>query len=147
MNKPAFPQMHVLCNHCRAESTALVMAQTQQWCCNIWSWLLSVLQDKSDSVMALAEDHRNDILSNATAIACGIGASFSRKVWWIDPAGAILISLYIIWSWAVICKGQVCCIICIWQLHHGVAAGRKLFAWILIWVCIASSSILVQRGL
>ncbi|KAK9799415.1 hypothetical protein WJX73_005545 [Symbiochloris irregularis] len=28
-------------------------------------------------------------------------------VWWIDPAGAILISLYIIWSWAVICKGQI----------------------------------------
>ena len=65
------------------------------------------LQHKSDSILALAEDHRNDILSNATAIACGIGASQSRKVWWIDPVGAILISFYIIWSWALICKSQV----------------------------------------
>ena len=71
-------------------------------------WLYCVrLQSKSDSVMALAEDHRNDILSNSTAIACGIGASTSRKVWWIDPAGAILISMYIIWSWMLICKSQV----------------------------------------
>ena len=72
----------------------------------LWFYCVA-LQDKSDSVMALAEDHRNDILSNMGAIACGIGASMSRKVWWIDPAGAIVISLYIVWSWMVICKGQV----------------------------------------
>ena len=79
--------------------------------------------------MALAEDHRNvgaqacpcctsacymraestlcqDVLSNAAAILCGVGASLSRKCWWIDPLGGILVSLYIIWSWVVICMGQ-----------------------------------------
>ena len=87
-------------------------------------WLYCVaLQHKSDSVMALAEDHRNDILSNATAIACGIGASSSRKVWWIDPAGAILISCYIIWSWMLICKSQVrFMIVLVWD---GVTRGMQ----------------------
>ena len=58
-------------------------------------------------MLALAEDHRNDIVSNLGAIAFGAIASSSQKVWWFDPAGAILISAYIIWSWACILKGQV----------------------------------------
>ncbi len=31
----------------------------------------------------------------------------ARQVWWIDPAGAILISAYIIFSWALILRNQV----------------------------------------
>jgi len=58
-------------------------------------------------MLALAEDHRNDIISNLGAIAFGAIASISQKVWWFDPVGAILISLYIIWSWMCILKGQV----------------------------------------
>ena len=58
-------------------------------------------------MLALAEDHRNDIVSNLGAIAFGAIASSSQKVWWFDPVGAILISAYIIWSWACILKGQV----------------------------------------
>ncbi|CAK0784774.1 hypothetical protein CVIRNUC_007978 [Coccomyxa viridis] len=65
------------------------------------------LKTQSDSMLALAEDHRNDIVSNLGAIAFGAIASSSQKVWWFDPAGAILISAYIIWSWACILKGQV----------------------------------------
>ena len=57
-------------------------------------------------MLALAEDHRNDIVSNLGAIAFGAIASTSQKVWWFDPVGAILISLYIIWSWMCILKGQ-----------------------------------------
>jgi divalent metal cation (Fe/Co/Zn/Cd) transporter len=45
-------------------------------------------------------------LMGAGAIACGAIASISRKVWWIDPAGAVAISAYIIWSWANILRGQ-----------------------------------------
>jgi len=56
---------------------------------------------------ALAEDHRNDILSNLTAILCGGLGSISQKCWWVDPVGAILISAYIIWSWMIICMNQV----------------------------------------
>jgi divalent metal cation (Fe/Co/Zn/Cd) transporter len=65
------------------------------------------LQSRSESMLALAEDHRNDIISNLGAIACGAAASALDSLWWIDPVGAIVISLYIIWSWARILWGQV----------------------------------------
>ena len=48
-------------------------------------------------------------MSNITAIVCGAIASNYRAIWWLDPAGAILISLYIINSWVIICWQQVSC--------------------------------------
>lgn len=65
------------------------------------------LQKQSESMLALAEDHRNDIMSNVVAILTGAAASWWHKGWWIDPLGGILISLYIIYSWGAICKEQV----------------------------------------
>ena len=65
------------------------------------------LQKQSESMLALAEDHRNDIMSNVVAILTGAAASWWHKGWWIDPVGGILISLYIIYSWGAICKEQV----------------------------------------
>lgn len=67
------------------------------------------LQKQSESMLALAEDHRNDIMSNVVAILTGAAASYWREGWWIDPVGGILISLYIIYSWGAICKEQVSC--------------------------------------
>ncbi len=69
------------------------------------------LQKQSESMLALAEDHRNDIMSNVVAILTGAAASYWREGWWIDPVGGILISLYIIYSWGAICKEQVSCIV------------------------------------
>ena len=72
-------------------------------------------------MLALAEDHRNDIISNLGAIAFGAIASTTQKVWWFDPLGAILISLYIIWSWMCILKGQArnptTCPLCMYALQ------------------------------
>ncbi len=68
------------------------------------------LQKQSESMLALAEDHRNDIMSNVVAILTGAAASYWREGWWIDPVGGILISMYIIYSWGAICKEQVNCI-------------------------------------
>lgn len=60
----------------------------------------------SSSVMALAQDHRNDVLSNIVAIICGYLGSqqFIEKVHeynvvYIDPIGAIIISIYILVNW------------------------------------------------
>ena len=72
-------------------------------------------------MQALAEDHRNDILSNVTAIACGIIGSMSHRFWWVDPTGAILISLYIIWSWGTICKNQVSLGSILYDQHNAAA--------------------------
>lgn len=74
----------------------------------IWS-----VQSRSDSMGALAEDHLNDVVSNAGAI---ITATIAYKVpgaWFIDPIGAIVISLWIISRWIGLTYVQVrtftCC--------------------------------------
>ena len=70
------------------------------------------LQKQSETMMALAEDHRNDIMSSLTAILTGAVASWWSKGWWVDPVGGILISVYIIYAWGAICKEQVGCLPC-----------------------------------
>nr|KAG5706462.1 hypothetical protein BaRGS_032855 [Batillaria attramentaria]KAG5706463.1 hypothetical protein BaRGS_032856 [Batillaria attramentaria] len=61
---------------------------------------------KSSIVQALALDHRNDVCSNTVAIVCGyLGSQQFQNDFdidgfkYVDPAGAILISLYIIYNW------------------------------------------------
>lgn len=62
-------------------------------------WVYCKRFTSSPSAMALAEDHRNDVLSNGTAlIAVCIASQFHNAVW-VDPLGGLLISLYIIYSW------------------------------------------------
>ena len=33
--------------------------------------------------------------------------AFTCTCRWVDPLGAIIISVYIVWRWVVMCKGQV----------------------------------------
>uniref|UniRef100_A0A915DI20 Cation efflux protein cytoplasmic domain-containing protein n=1 Tax=Ditylenchus dipsaci TaxID=166011 RepID=A0A915DI20_9BILA len=49
------------------------------------------------SISVLAQDHRNDCLSNSIALLC----AFSAQKWWIylDPIGAIVVALYIALTW------------------------------------------------
>lgn len=48
-----------------------------------------------------------DILSNMAAIFGATMAQQVPKVWFLDPSIAIILSLYIIWSWIQICREQV----------------------------------------
>lgn len=48
-------------------------------------------------VRVLWEDHRNDLLINGIGLGFSVMGSFVR--WWIDPTGAILLSLTIIFLW------------------------------------------------
>ena len=50
---------------------------------------------QSPDVQAIADDHRNDILTNMLALVCGWVAFKRRGLWWMDPVGAILLSIYI----------------------------------------------------
>ena len=49
----------------------------------------------------LAEDHRNDVLTNTVGLLCYWGSS---KFWWLDPAGGIILSLFILFSWGMNAK-------------------------------------------
>lgn len=69
-------------------------------------WLVS-RNVPSAVVQALAQDHRNDVLSNSVALLCGfLGSSNFYRMTpgyygfaYVDPAGAFLISVYIIYNW------------------------------------------------
>jgi cation diffusion facilitator family transporter len=56
---------------------------------------------------ALAQDHWNDALSNGVAAVALLLALQNPHLWWVDPIGAITISLYIIHSWFSTGKEQV----------------------------------------
>jgi cation diffusion facilitator family transporter len=56
---------------------------------------------------ALAQDHWNDALSNGVAAIALVCALKSPSLWFLDPLGAILISLYIIHSWYSTGKEQI----------------------------------------
>lgn len=62
----------------------------------------------SDPTMeALAQDHWNDCLSNTVAVIALLAALTSSSLWFVDPLGALLISLYIIYSWYETGKEQI----------------------------------------
>eukprot|EP00494_Astrolonche_serrata_P023128 UN23385 len=51
------------------------------------------------SVETLGDDHRNDILTNLAALVAGTLAYNHQNLWWVDPVGGIIISVYIAWAW------------------------------------------------
>ncbi len=51
---------------------------------------------------------QNDIVSNVmAAMTAAIATQAYDKAWWVDAGGAIAISVYILWRWFDIAKGQV----------------------------------------
>ena len=65
----------------------------------IWC-VVMVKRTNNVTVEALAQDHLNDVLSNSAALAAAIATQWALSLWFVDPVGAILISIYIIYSWA-----------------------------------------------
>merc|ERR1719433_619034 len=76
----------------------------------VFIWLLAKREyEKSNNVSleALALDNFNDILSNFSALLFASLTRLDRKLWWLDPVGGILISLYIIRAWCLTAIAQV----------------------------------------
>ncbi|TID17988.1 cation diffusion facilitator 1 [Venturia nashicola] len=55
------------------------------------------LRNIYSQVRVLWEDHRNDLLINGIGLGFSLLGSFVR--WWIDPMGAIILSLTVIYLW------------------------------------------------
>jgi divalent metal cation (Fe/Co/Zn/Cd) transporter len=55
------------------------------------------LRNMYSQIRILWEDHRNDLIINGTGLMFSLLGSHVR--WWIDPAGAIVISCLIIFLW------------------------------------------------
>lgn len=55
------------------------------------------LKDKYSQINILWQDHRNDLLINGFGILTSVGGA--KLLWWIDPMGAILLSVLISCIW------------------------------------------------
>lgn len=56
-----------------------------------------ILKDKYSQIDILWQDHRNDLLINGFGILTSVGGA--KLAWWIDPMGAIIISLIVSFNW------------------------------------------------
>ncbi|EOA85465.1 uncharacterized protein SETTUDRAFT_179893 [Exserohilum turcica Et28A] len=56
------------------------------------------LRNKYSQVRILWEDHRNDLFINGFGVLTSVGGSKLR--WWIDPMGALILSVLIIFLWS-----------------------------------------------
>jgi len=62
--------------------------------------------NESLSVQALAQDHINDVYSNSVVLLAAWSSNHFGGLWWLDPVGAIGISLFIVKRWADVGKEQ-----------------------------------------
>ena len=60
-------------------------------------WMYCRTVKGSEAVNALALDHRNDVVSNIFGVTTALLGYHYR--WWIDPMGAVCISLYLMFIW------------------------------------------------
>ncbi|KAJ3032458.1 hypothetical protein HDV00_007533 [Rhizophlyctis rosea] len=69
----------------------------------------------------LWEDHRNDLFVNGFGILTSVGGG--KLKWWIDPTGAIIISIIILGSWSKTAYEQ-------FQLLAGVSASPSVIRFL-----------------
>lgn len=87
------------------------------------------IKDKYSQVNILWQDHRNDLAVNAVAILTSVGGS--KLVWWLDPAGAILLSVLISGVWMRTAFGE-------FLLLVGVSASVEI-QQLITYVCLTHS--------
>ncbi|GAA5997485.1 cation diffusion facilitator family transporter [Rhodotorula paludigena] len=62
------------------------------------------IRGKNSQVRVLWEDHRNDLFINGFGLFTS--AAGAKIAWWIDPAGAMVISFFLIYSWSRTCAAH-----------------------------------------
>jgi len=70
-------------------------------------FICSRLADSSASVDALAQDHRNDVVTNSVTIAAVLFATRFPSVWVLDPVCAFVIAAIIVTNWAATGKDYI----------------------------------------
>ena len=84
--------------------------------CYCWA-----LRNNYSQIRILWEDHRNDLFINGFGILTSVGGS--KLAWWIDPMGAIALSLLIATLWLRTAYKE-------FQLLIGVTAETSMLQWI-----------------
>lgn len=93
-------------------------------------WLYCwALKDKYSQIMILWQDHRNDLFINGFGVLTSVGGS--KLVWWLDPAGAIVLSVLISTIWLHTAFGE-------FMLLVGVSASVET-QQLITYVCLTHS--------
>ncbi|PYH99447.1 hypothetical protein BO71DRAFT_342824 [Aspergillus ellipticus CBS 707.79] len=95
-----------------------VLAVTVAFCTKLVLFMYCwALRNQYSQVRILWEDHRNDLFINGFGILTSVGGSKLR--WWIDPAGAIVLSVLVSALWLFSAYRE-------FQLLIGVTADTKM---------------------
>ncbi|KAH8888866.1 hypothetical protein GQ53DRAFT_235531 [Thozetella sp. PMI_491] len=73
---------------------AVVVAFSTKLALFFYTWSI---KDKYSQIRILWQDHRNDLLINGFGILTSVGGS--KLIWWVDPAGAIVLSVTVAFIW------------------------------------------------
>ncbi|EPE31884.1 cation diffusion facilitator 1 [Glarea lozoyensis ATCC 20868] len=87
------------------------------------------LKDKYSQINILWQDHRNDLFINGFGILTSVGGS--KLKWWLDPMGAIVLSLWISRNWLSTAFSE-------FLLLVGVTAGVEI-QQLITYVCLTHS--------
>ncbi|KAJ4373174.1 hypothetical protein N0V83_003466 [Neocucurbitaria cava] len=74
---------------------AVAIAFATKFSLFLYCW---AIRNKYSQVRILWEDHRNDLFINGFGILTSVGGS--KLKWWLDPMGAMLLSVLIIFLWS-----------------------------------------------
>eukprot|EP00457_Paulinella_chromatophora_P009073 gb/GEZN01009127.1/.p1 GENE.gb/GEZN01009127.1/~~gb/GEZN01009127.1/.p1 ORF type:complete len:380 (+),score=18.54 gb/GEZN01009127.1/:162-1301(+) len=61
----------------------------------------------SPAVEAIAQDNRNDVISNTFAVSAYCMAAFNHNLWYVDSVGAICIFLFVLFSWGLLAREHI----------------------------------------
>ena len=94
----------------------------------VYCW---ALRNQYSQIRILWEDHRNDLFINGFGLLTSVGGS--KLAWWIDPMGAIILSVLILVLWIRTAYEE-------FQLLIGVTADTQIQQWI-TYICMPFSSL------
>jgi cation diffusion facilitator family transporter len=92
------------------------------------------IKDKYSQVDILWQDHRNDLLINGFGILTSVGGA--KLVWWIDPMGAIILSVLVAGIWLRTAFLE-------FMLLVGVVASVEM-QQLITYVCLTHSPTVIQ---
>ena len=97
---------------------AVAVAATTKLALFCYCW---TLRNVYSQIRILWEDHRNDLFINGFGLLTSVGGS--KLKWWIDPMGAIMLSVLISYLWLSTAYSE-------FQLLIGVTADTQMQQWI-----------------
>ncbi|KAF2170746.1 hypothetical protein M409DRAFT_63823 [Zasmidium cellare ATCC 36951] len=81
----------------------IIMASTVVIKGACWLWCRLI---KNSSVQALAQDAMTDVVFNTFSIIFPLVGYYAR-IWWLDPLGGVILSLYVIVNWSQTANGHI----------------------------------------